>query len=70
MMEKSIFVRQFLKPMLMAADSRITDVIYQNSRYNGEYVHMYINDDAVLHITVTKDSPLQLAKDVLKEIEV
>lgn len=70
MMEKSIFVRQFLKPMLIAADNAITNVIYQNTERNGEYVHVYVRGTALAHINVTGDSPLQIAKDVLKKIEV
>lgn len=70
MMEKGFFVRRYLEPLLKAADRSITGVVYQNSKLNGEYVHVHINDEAVLHIDITSDSPLQIAKDVLKKIEV
>lgn len=69
MIEKSLFINRFVKPMLKAADSDIIDVVYQNSKLNGEYVHIYSKGGSKTTINVTADSPLMMVKDILDAIE-
>lgn len=69
MIEKSLFINRFVKPMLKAADGDIIDVVYQNSKLNGEYVHIYSKCGGKNTVNVTADSPLMMVKDILDALE-
>lgn len=69
MIEKSLFINRFVKPMLKAADSDIIDVVYQNSKLNGEYVHIYSKCGGKTTVDVTADSPSMMVKDILNALE-
>ena len=72
---KDSFVKNKLKPLLMAADKRITNVYYgrDDDRYPHEIVTIeYKTRDGLTRSTevnVTMDSMLYIAKDVLKAVE-
>lgn len=68
MIEKSLFINRFVKPMLKAADSNIIDVVYQNSKLNGEYVHIYSKCGGKNTVNVTADSPLMVVSDIVKHL--
>ena len=69
MIEKSLFINRFVKPLLKAADENVIDVIYQNTKLNGEYVHIYTKSGLKQIVNVTADSPLMTVKDILKALE-
>lgn len=68
MIEKSLFINRFVKPMLKAADGDIIDVVYQNSKLNGEYVHIYSKGGSKKTVNVTADSPLMVVSDIVKPL--
>ena len=51
-MERLFFVKQFLKPTLIAADKNIKDVRF-NSGVNGEYLHIEFEDGRRQHKNIT-----------------
>lgn len=65
-MDKNLFVKQFLKPTLMAADKTISDVTYMKSAAGEEYVTVKYHTGDVSRATVTGDSCVALIKDVLE----
>lgn len=65
-MDKNFFVKQFLKPTLMAADKTISDVTYMKSCAGEEYVTVKYRTGDVSRATVTGDSCVALIKDVLE----
>ena len=68
MIEKSLFINRFVKPMLKAADNNIIDIVYQNSKLNGEYVHIYLKGGNKTTVNVTADSPLMVVSDIVKHL--
>lgn len=67
-MEKQFFVKQFLKPLLMAADSRIKDVRYING-VNGPYLIIEREGLYNIKLHITGLDCLSITKEVLKHIE-
>lgn len=68
MIEKSLFINRFVKPLLKAADENVIDVIYQNTKLNGEYVHIYTKSGGKQTVNVTADTPLMMVSDIVKNL--
>lgn len=64
--EKRKFVEGHLKPLLMAADSSITDIVY-DCRYYMETVRVYENE-CYREANVSMDSKIAIVKDVIRQI--
>lgn len=65
-MDKNLFVKQFLKLTLMAADKSISDVTYMKSAAGEEYVTVKYHSGSASRALVTGDSCIALIKDVLE----
>ena len=68
--KKSIFVRHFLFPLVLAIDGDVVDVSYLNPGDNNgtEIVEVKWRNGFKREINVTADSKGAIARDVLKHI--
>lgn len=68
--DKEVFVEKHLKPLLIASDKAITDVVYEYY-FNGdsaidETVEVHFTGGSSLSINVSRDSKMQLVDDVMR----
>lgn len=63
---KRQFVEEYLKPLLMAADDEITEVVYNCENYH-ETVRVY-EGDCYREACVNLDSNMAIVKDTIRQI--
>lgn len=71
--DKEVFVEKHLKPLLIASDKTITDVVYEYY-FNGdsaidETVEVHFTGGSSLTINVSRDSKAQLVIDVVQVLD-
>lgn len=71
--DKEVFVEKHLKPLLIASDKAITDVVYEYY-FNGdsaidETVEVHFTGGSSLTINVSRDSKAQLVIDVVQVLD-
>lgn len=71
--DKEVFVEKHLKPLLIASDKAITDVVYEYY-FNGdsaidETVEVRFKGGSSLNINVSRDSKAQLVIDVVQVLD-
>lgn len=63
--KKQDFVKEYLEPLLEAAMLNVESCNYWMNRDREEYVTITTKTGQVYHISVTADSPIAIAADVI-----